>query len=177
MKTMLHLVAVTLFTLSAASSLSQNGNRCVSGYLNSHKFGGSIEHIGSSEYEDTLAIDNKRVVVEPAIVLVPRCEKDVVLAVEATRFCNMSFSVISGGHSAAGYCLSGGGVTLDIGAGMKDVHLLADNDVGGNVRVESGALWEDIYRVTNTTDFLPVGGGCTTVGSGFLLGGGWSFFV
>ena len=163
------------FFVSSASSLTQNDSDCVREYLHTHEFLGSTELPNSVEYEDTLSIDNKRVIVNPALVLVPINEKDVSVAVDATRSCGLSFSVLSGGHSAAGYCLSQDGVTLNIRDRMNGVELLADNAIGGTVRVESGALWKHIYDVTNTTDFLPVGGGCTTVGSGFLLGGGWSF--
>jgi hypothetical protein len=137
--------------VASVSSLTPNESSCVSEYLHTHAFRGSVEHPNSAEYEDTLAIDNKRVVVSPALVLVPSSEHDVSVAISATRSCALSFSIISGGHSAAGYCLSQDGVTLNIRDGLNGVELLADNSVGGTVRVESGALWKNMcnqyYRV------------------------------
>ena len=165
------------FIFSSVSSLVHNGNgsSCVTEYLRRHDYLGSIEESGSEEYVATLSIDNKRVAVNPSLVLVPTNEHDVALAVKATRSCHLPFSIISGGHSAGGYCLSKDGITLNIRDGLNHVKLLENNAIGGTVHVESGALWEDVYRVTNDTAYLPIGGGCTTVGSGFILGGGWSF--
>jgi FAD/FMN-containing dehydrogenase len=171
-----YLSLLLLSALVAADTFpSVTPSICVSEYLHAHGFDGSIKHANTDEYEEAISIDNKRVVVNPAVVIIPETEVDVALAVNATRSCDLPFSILSGGHSAAGYCLSDGGVTLNIRDGLNRVELLAENSIGGTVRVESGALWRNIYDVTNTTDFLPIGGGCTTVGSGFLLGGGWSF--
>ena len=174
MKSLLSLT-VAVSSVVSALTITAEANRCVSQYLHSRNFRGTIEHPRSEEYEESITIDNKRVVVNPSVVLVPTNENDVTLSIDASQFCDLPFSIMSGGHSAAGYCLSDGGATLNIRDGLNRVELLADNSIGGTVRVESGALWKNIYEVTNTTNYLPIGGGCTTVGSGFLLGGGWSF--
>lgn len=172
---MKNVVIICALCLGMVSSLSSPESECVESYLRTHSFRGSVQKENSEEYNDTLTIDNKRVVVFPSLVLVPISEEDVAIAVSAVRSCNLSISVMSGGHSAAGYCLSQDGVTLNMRDGMNRVETLSDNTIGGRVRVESGALWNDVYTVTNETDYLPVGGGCTTVGAGFILGGGWSF--
>ena len=149
---------------------------CVCQFLQEHDFRGEIELPSSPGYSETIAIDNKRVVVYPDIVLVPFNEKDVSLSVLAARHCESAYAVRSGGHSAAGYCLSSGGITLDIGRGLNKVKNLPSIGETGMMYVESGALWASVYVTAQDTPYIPIGGGCPTVGtSGFLLGGGWSF--
>lgn len=155
--------------------LTAGSNSCVLKYLNEHGFRGYAEFPGSSDYNDTVAIDNVRVAAYPDIAIVPSDENDVSVSLLAAQTCDVLFSVRSGGHSAAGYCLSSGGVTLDM-KGMNQVKYLSGDAVSGRMFVESGAKWADVYSVAHDTPYVPIGGGCPTVAAGgFLLGGGWSF--
>lgn len=161
--------------VEAIPCAGDEGCMCVSTYLRLNGYSGTYDFPESSGYEEAVGIDNKRVATLPAIVLSPARENDVSLAILATTHCNLTMSVLSGGHSAAGYCLSSGGVTLNMRESFSNSRLLPDNEIGGTIYVEAGSLWKGVYETTQNTKYLPIGGGCTTVGGGFLLGGGWSF--
>jgi len=153
-----------------------NNSTCFINYLNVNGFEGYTEVPYSSSYNETVNIDNKRVVTYPAIIVIPKIENDVSITILGAQYCNMSFSVRSGGHSAAGYCLSSGGVTLDMWRGMNKVKYISGvSDIHtntGQMYVESGANWSDIYNVAKSTPYIPIGGGCPSVAAGgFLLGG------
>ncbi|MGA2836601.1 MAG: FAD-binding oxidoreductase [Acidimicrobiales bacterium] len=135
---------------------------------------GSVLESTDPGFETALTIDNGRVALVPAYVVLPRSAGDVALALRFARDRDLPLTVKSGGHSAAGYCLNRGGVVLDLSL-MKEIEL--DRDAR-TVRVQLGARWEDVYGflVDSGTGLIPVGGGCLTVGlGGFLLGGGYSF--
>ena len=159
--------------VAADSSCWSQDCRCVVNYLLQQEYAGSVEYPDTLEYEDAIGIDNKRVSTNPLLILGPISETDVSLAILAASSCNVPLSVLSGGHSAAGYCLSDRGVTVNLREGLADVRLIPENET--LIYVEAGALWQRVYEEASSTEYLPIGGGCTTVGTGFLLGGGWSF--
>ena len=128
----------------------------------------------SPGYAASLVIDNGRVDLLPAYVVLPRSTNDVVLATRFARDRDLPLTVKCGGHSAAGYCLNRGGVVLDLSM-LKEIVVDAD---AMTARVQLGCRWQDVYDflIATGTGLLPVGGGCLTVGlGGFLLGGGYSF--
>jgi len=146
----------------------------VSNYLSSQSsWTGDIALPGSALYNTSIDIDNKFVVTYPSVILAPRTENDVALSLAATQSCSApSFSSASGGHSAAGYCLNDGGVVLNLKTHMKQIKHLGE----GQMSIEGGAIWRDIYVEALPTPYIPIGGGCPFVGiGGFMLGGGWSF--
>jgi FAD/FMN-containing dehydrogenase len=138
---------------------------------------------GTKEYADTISIDNSRAVVLPLAVVYPRDEAEVALAIHAARACAVPFSVISGGHSAQGYGLAAGGLTLNIrGMNTSTIHHNnnTDNASPSTVTVGAGARYRNLYAAMNAPGggggLVPIGGGCPDVGvAGFVLGGGWSF--
>jgi FAD binding domain/Berberine and berberine like len=135
---------------------------------------GVVLEPGTSGYAAALDIDNGRVDLKPACILQPRSSNDVALALRYARDHDLPLTVKGGGHSAAGYCLNGGGVVLDMSL-LSDVELDEDNKI---LRVGLGARWAKVYDYLQDsgTGLIPVGGGCLTVGlGGFLLGGGYSF--
>jgi hypothetical protein len=86
----------------------------------------------------------------------------------------MKFTVRGGGHSAAGYCLNAGGMVIDL-QNMTAKRLDPARQV---CWAQTGNRWHDlyIYLQSTNTGFIPIGGGCPTVGiPGFMLGGGLSF--
>ena len=150
--------------------------RCVDAVLTlDPEWRGDIGHPGSALYQRALHIDNKRAVTYPSLVLAPRTYDDVAQAILAVRKCEVDgFTILGGGHSAAGYGLNEGGVVLDMVEHMSGMEYL--NADTGVLRVQAGARFSDVYSFVNGTGWLPVGGGCPQVGlGGFLLGGGWSF--
>lgn len=129
---------------------------------------------GDTGFAESVQIDNGRVDLIPACVVLPRSAEDVAAALRFVRAHQLPLTVKSGGHSAAGYCLNRAGMVLDLSL-LKAVELDRDAQV---LRVQLGARWEDVYDylLSTGTGLIPVGGGCVTVGlAGFLLGGGYSF--
>lgn len=135
---------------------------------------GTVLQAGSPGYTEAITIDNGRIRLEPGIVVLAGSVADVARTLRFAQEHKARFTVRSGGHSAAGYCLNQGGVVLDMTA-MKGKVFDRDRRT---LRAEIGNTWSDLYiYLTNTgTGLIPVGGGCPTVGiPGFMLGGGVSF--
>jgi FAD/FMN-containing dehydrogenase len=138
------------------------------------RISGAVLEPDTPGYTAMLDIDNGRVDLRPACVIQPRSRQDVSLALGLARDRGLPLTVKGGGHSAAGYCLNGGGVVLDMSL-LADMKL---NRKTRTLRVGLGARWAQVYDFLESsgTRLIPVGGGCLTVGlGGFLLGGGYSF--
>src|SRR5260370_15217194 len=93
----------------------------------------------------------------------------------------------AGGPSAAGYCLNGEGVVIDLGD-INQIQLLNEdgkelNDAtrvkeGTVLSVGAGTRWISAYDFLRDrqSPYSVIGGGCAGVGvAGFTLGGGYSF--
>ena len=123
-------------------------------------------------YAAQTQIDNGRVQLSPALVVLPDSVNDVVVTMRFAQQHHLRITAKAGGHSAAGYCLNTGGIVIDFSL-MKSMRLDGDT-----LHVQAGARWIDIYRFLQATGkgLIPIGGGCAPVGvSGFTLGGGYSF--
>jgi hypothetical protein len=93
----------------------------------------------------------------------------------------------AGGHSAAGYCLNGEGVVLDLGdinqiqlldEGGKELKDATKVEEGTVLSVGAGTRWISAYDFLRDrqSPYTVIGGGCAGVGvAGFTLGGGYSF--
>ncbi|HEY0142089.1 MAG TPA: FAD-binding oxidoreductase [Thermoanaerobaculia bacterium] len=135
---------------------------------------GSLLEAGQPGYDQSLVIDNGRIDLRPGVVVLAANAQDVVTAYRFAIEHEMRFTVRGGGHSAAGYCLNQGGMVIDLSR-MTAKRFDAQR---GTIWCETGNLWRDIYiYLQNTnTGYIPIGGGCPTVGiPGFMLGGGLSF--
>ncbi|MGC4086765.1 MAG: FAD-binding oxidoreductase [Polyangiaceae bacterium] len=135
---------------------------------------GSILRPGAPAYDAAISIDNGRIRLQPGIVVLAATTRDVMETLRFAQEHEAKFTVRSGGHSAAGYCLNQGGVVLDMTA-LKGKSFDARKRT---LHAQIGNTWSDLYTyLTNTgTGLIPVGGGCPTVGiPGFMLGGGVSF--
>jgi FAD/FMN-containing dehydrogenase len=137
-------------------------------------FGGEIIGFGQPGFEQRIAIDNGARAAVPAVVVSPRCDHDVAIAIAIATERGWPLSIKGGGHGSAGFCLVENGVTID-------THLLdriTISQEGDIVTVGSGVRWIDAYGALATFDagLCLVGGACADVGvAGFLLGGGYSF--
>jgi hypothetical protein len=158
---------------------------CIQASLTLCSFNGRVLLPGSALFNAAVRIDNARVEVAPAVIAVPNNVADVQCALQAARSCVSPFSVLSGGHSAAGYGLSAGGLVLSLRAphvppapplqgGLAGVGSV--DTTSGVLRVGAGARYGEVYAAVNGTEWVPIGGGCPQVGvGGYILGGGWSF--
>lgn len=164
------LLLVAVVTCSAASA-----NDCVAAAMGAAA--SQLYYAGSREYNNTLFIDNARVVVDPAVVVSPRDEHDIALAMNASAACGLRFSVVSGGHSAQGYGLAQNGLTVNMRSLNKTTFsTLADGTQVATI--ESGSRFAEVYAVMEARGdgSMVIGGGCPQVAvGGFTLGGGWSF--
>ena len=135
---------------------------------------GRVLEAGDPGYDQSLVIDNGRIDLRPGIVVKCANAQDVVTAYKFAVEHEMLFTVRGGGHSAAGYCLNAGGMVIDL-QNMTAKRFDQKREV---VWAQTGNRWRDIYlflQATNT-GYIPIGGGCPTVGiPGFMLGGGLSF--
>jgi hypothetical protein len=135
---------------------------------------GPLPQAGDPGYDQSLAIDNGRIDLRPGVVAMCANAQDVVTAYKFAVEHEMPFTVRGGGHSAAGYCLNQGGLVIDL-TSMTAKRLDTDRQV---CWAQTGNRWHDVYvYLQNTnTGYIPIGGGCPTVGiPGFMLGGGLSF--
>lgn len=127
---------------------------------------------GSADYAAQSQIDNGRVQLRPAMIVLADSPADVTTTLRFARRHGLRLTAKAGGHSATGYCLNSGGIVLDFSL-MKAMRLEGDT-----LRVQAGARWIDIYDFLQAKGegLIPIGGGCAPVGvSGFVLGGGYSF--
>ena len=135
---------------------------------------GKLLQAGDPGYAQSLVIDNGRIDLRPGVVAMCADAQDVVTAYKFAVEHEMPFTVRGGGHSAAGYCLNQGGLVINL-SNMTAKRLDAKRQV---CWAQTGNRWHDIYiYLQNTnTGYIPIGGGCPTVGiPGFMLGGGLSF--
>lgn len=127
---------------------------------------------GDSRYAEQTQIDNGRVQLLPALIVLVDSIADVVATLKFARRHDFRLTAKAGGHSATGYCLNSGGIVIDFSL-MKSIRLEGDT-----LRVQAGTRWIDIYDYLGAKGdgLIPIGGGCAPVGvSGFVLGGGYSF--
>jgi len=151
------------------------------------KIFGRVLDAGDQGYSDALSIDNGRVTLKPFLVVKPANTKDVA---EIVRYCHkhkIPMTAKAGGHSAAGYCLNGEGVVLDLGD-INQIRLLNEDgkelkdatkvEEGTVLSVGAGTRWISAYDFLRDrqSPYTVIGGGCAGVGvAGFTLGGGYSF--
>ena len=134
----------------------------------------------SKAYLDTIDIHNTRLVFHPIAVALPRNESDLVSILNAAKNCSAPFTIVSGGHSAAGYCISQHGLTVN----MRSMNMtpsfgtLSDGKTDTMI-VPAGARFGSLYGALlnyKNGSRVIVGGGCHGVApGGYFLGGGWSF--
>jgi len=135
---------------------------------------GRLLQAGDPGYDQSLAIDNGRIDLRPGAVAMCANPQDVITAYKFAVEHEMPFTVRGGGHSAAGYCLNQGGLVIDL-TSMTAKRLDTEREI---CWAQTGNRWHDVYiYLQNTnTGYIPIGGGCPTVGiPGFMLGGGLSF--
>ena len=110
----------------------------------------------------------------PVVIIKAADAGDVCGAIALARETGLELAVRSGGHSAAGYCVSEGGIVLDL-SNMRDLQIDVANRTAW---VESG-LTAGEYTATATAYGLATGFGDTgSVGiGGITLGGGVGYLV
>ena len=130
---------------------------------------------GDARYVESIQLDNGRIQLRPAVVVLASVDEDVVVALAFARRHRLPFNVKGGGHSAAGYCLNDGGVVVD----LRHLDKIQFSEEKRTVTIGMGNRWKAVYeflKERSRSGLIPVGGGCPTVGPpGFVQGGGYSF--
>src|ERR1700739_6848 len=100
---------------------------------------GRVLEAGDPGYSDSLSIDNGRVSLKPFLVARPANTDDVLKIVAYCHDRGVPMTAKAGGHSAAGYCLNGEGVVLDLGD-ICDIRLLNEDgaELADATRVDEG---------------------------------------
>jgi FAD/FMN-containing dehydrogenase len=129
---------------------------------------------GDDEYDGARTLYNAMIDKRPA--LIARCETtdDVVRAVTFAREQDIPLSVRGGGHNVAGTALVDNGLTIDLSQ-MNGVQVDPENRTA---RVQGGAIWREVDRVTHEHGLATPGGTFSPTGVGGLtLGGGIAWLM
>ncbi|HTE57795.1 MAG TPA: FAD-binding oxidoreductase [Verrucomicrobiae bacterium] len=137
------------------------------------KFSGTVivpEDPGYRQVQSTLFFKGA-----PAVVLQPKTNDDVALAIKYSRENSLKLSIRSGGHNGAGFSTNKGGVVVDLSL-MKDVQVI--DQTKHIVRIQGGAIWGDIAKELHKSGWGLSSGDTISVGVGGLtLGAGVGWMV
>ena len=125
-----------------------------------------------ADYDAARATFNAMVQRRPAVIVRARSVKDVVAALVAAADLGLPVAVRGGGHSVAGHAMADDALVVD----LRDMRAVRVDQKIRTVRVQGGALWEDVDTAAWTHGLAVVGGtfGDTGVGGLALNGGiGW----
>ena len=137
-------------------------------------FTGKILLPDDPSYEQSRSIFNAMIIRHPSAIAQCAIEEDVVHAVNFCRDLDLEISIRSGGHSAAGWGLTEGGLMIDLSL-MNKVEVDPDNLTA---RVGGGATWNDLDHACHRYGLATTGGICTTTGvAGVTLSGGWGWLA
>jgi hypothetical protein len=121
------------------------------------------------DYDGARATFNATVQRRPAVIVRVRDDEDVVAAVVAAGDLDLPIAVRGGGHSVAGHAMADGALVVD----LRDRRRVTVDPATRIVRVDGGALWEDVDTAAWRHHLAVVGGTVVDTGVGGLtLGGG-----
>ncbi len=121
------------------------------------------------DYDGARATFNATVQRRPAVIVRVRDDDDVVAAVVAAGDLDLPIAVRGGGHSVAGHAMADGALVVD----LRDRRTVTVDPATRIVRVDGGALWEDVDTAAWRHHLAVVGGTVVDTGVGGLtLGGG-----
>lgn len=140
--------------------------------------------LSSRSYTSQFPIFNRRLSVNPKLIITPTSVEDIALGLKLAKKLNLTVTVRDGGHNPAGFSLNEGGLVIDM-AFLRKVEFVSESSdpVWKNyeddfIVAQGGAVWSDVHTVLKRRHPLSiVGGGCPSVGVvGLALGGGigWS---
>src|SRR5437899_1155734 len=102
---------------------------------------GTVTRAVEPGYVANLANDNGRISHSPYLIVIPSNSGDVARIVGYCHVNKVRFTVKSGGHCAAGYCLNSDGIVLDLSR-LSSVGFGSDKST---LSVGMGARWIQIY--------------------------------
>ena len=132
---------------------------------------GQVITPGHPEYEAARRVWNAMIDKRPAAIVRSAGADDVAVAVRFAAEHGLPLSIRGGGHNVAGTAVVDDGLVIDL-SGMRSVLI---GTSGRTVRVEGGATWADVDRVTAPLGLAAPGGVVSETGvAGLALSGGVS---
>lgn len=129
---------------------------------------GELLRPGRTGFEDAHSIWNAAAQAEPAAIARCTGPADVIRVVEFARENDVALSIKAGGHMTTGDAVVEDGLVLDL-TPMNGVRVDRRN---GTVRVEGGAVWEEVNHEALSQGLVPPGIPETVGVGGFTVGGG-----
>jgi FAD/FMN-containing dehydrogenase len=127
---------------------------------------------GEAGYDEARRIWNAMIERRPALVVQPTDPAEVAACIRFVQDSGLPLSVRGGGHNIAGTALCDAGLMIDVSP-RKDVQV---DPASRRVRVQPGAAWVDVDRVTQPHGLVVPGGIVSATGvAGFTLGGGFGW--
>ena len=128
----------------------------------------------SKGYAAAREVFNNTILTRPPLIARCSTEAGVMQAIARAAGEKMPLAIKSGGHSFEGFCLSEGGLTVEL-ARMKAMHLDAKT---GILTAGPGCKLAEVNNWLLAKGRLLPSGSCATVGlSGLTLGGGYGLFA
>jgi FAD/FMN-containing dehydrogenase len=133
---------------------------------------GTVAVPGDPAYQQDEAHWNHAFNDHPAIIAFCEVPADVRHCLAFARRHKVPFTCRSGGHSTAGYCLTNGGLVIDISS-INDIFV----DLGTmTATIGAGANFHKVNAILDSYGVHTPGGGCPDVGvGGYMQGGGYGF--
>ena len=127
---------------------------------------------GDAQYEVSREIWNRCFDRRPSVIVRCTAAADVVAGVRFAREHNLEIAIKGGGHHAAGFASTDGGVLLDLG-GLRAIEV---NPEQRNAVVQAGLTWANFDQVTQAFRLACTGPIVSMTGvAGFSLGGGFGW--
>lgn len=107
------------------------------------------------------------------LVLAPKSNEEISIAVKYASEQNIDVAVKGGGHSTAGVSSTDGGLLIDLNANLRNVEVEVEKKL---LRIQGGCTWGDVDNAGAKHGLATVGGTVADTGVGGLtLGGGYGF--
>ncbi|KAK3091880.1 hypothetical protein FSP39_023400 [Pinctada imbricata] len=137
---------------------------------------GSMLFPNDTDYDSMILMHNVWRMKEPFAVVVAASTSDVQKAVVFARTYNLHFHVKTSGHDYNGRSTASKSLEINLSKMNKSTVMLNSSRAeAGEIMVESGNRWVDVYEEVDKYDRVIVGGSAHTVSmGGYTLGGGHS---
>ncbi|KAL5009961.1 hypothetical protein ScPMuIL_012266 [Solemya velum] len=137
---------------------------------------GSIVQRGDAKYEQLVVMKNARTTKYPTLMVLVKSTEDVQKSIRFARTHDVRITIQSSGHDFIGRSTDDFSLQINM-AEMKDiaVDLSSARHSDGEITVDSGCSWKEIYQEVDTHGRVVLGGSAHTVSpGGYTLGGGHS---
>ena len=133
---------------------------------------GALIVAGHAQYDVSREIWNRRFDRRPSIIVRCTAAADVIAAVRFAREHDLEIAIKGGGHHAAGYASTDGGVLLDL-SGLRAIEI---NPEQRYAVAQAGLTWAHFDQVTQAFGLACTGPIVSMTGiAGFTLGGGFGW--